>query len=67
MIGVNALKNCLLNHPDYKKLGTTNIEESINMLKYFIYIDKGGVHLKGNNLYSILLIYSYTFIVFISL
>lgn len=50
MITINKLKNCLINHPDYNKLGTTNIEESINMLKFFIYIDKGGVHLKGNNI-----------------
>ncbi|XP_015370255.1 PREDICTED: uncharacterized protein LOC107166201 [Diuraphis noxia] len=47
-ITINKLKTCLINHPDYNKLGTTNIEESINMLKYFIYIDKGGVHLKDS-------------------
>jgi len=47
------LKNFLINHPDYKIMGTSNIEESINMLKYFIYIDKRGVHLKGNNLKNI--------------
>ncbi|XP_022169440.1 uncharacterized protein LOC111033146 isoform X1 [Myzus persicae] len=50
MITINKLKNCLINHPDYNKLGTTNIEESINMLKFFIYIDKGGVHLKDSPL-----------------
>jgi len=38
-------------------MGTSNIEESINMLKNFIYIDKGGVHLKGNNLKSIFFAY----------
>jgi len=62
MITINKLKNCLINHPDYNKLGTTNIEESINMLKSFIYIDKGGVHLKGSNINNIF----YTFM-FISL
>ncbi|XP_026816464.1 uncharacterized protein LOC113555992 isoform X2 [Rhopalosiphum maidis] len=48
IVSINKLKNCLINHPDYKKMGTTNIEESINMLKYFIYIDRGGVHLKDS-------------------
>ncbi|XP_008185199.1 uncharacterized protein LOC100158689 [Acyrthosiphon pisum] len=48
IITITKLKSCLINHPDYKKLGTTNIEESINMLKFFIYIDKGGVHLKDS-------------------
>jgi len=38
-------------------MGTSNIEESINMLKHFIYIDKGGVHLKGNNLKSLFIAY----------
>jgi hypothetical protein len=38
-------------------MGTSNIEESINMLKYFIYIDRGGVHLKGNNLKSKFILY----------
>lgn len=43
------LKDHLICHPDYDKLQSSNIEDSINMLKYFIYIDKGGVHLKSNN------------------
>ncbi|XP_050063063.1 uncharacterized protein LOC126552407 [Aphis gossypii] len=45
-MSIPMLKNFLINHPDYKKMGTSHIEESINMLKYFIYIDKQGVHLK---------------------
>ncbi|CAH1731463.1 unnamed protein product [Aphis gossypii] len=48
IISIYKLKNFLINHPDYKKMGTSNIEESINMLKHFIYIDKGGVHLKDS-------------------
>lgn len=47
-ISINKFKACLITHPDYEKLGTSNLEVAINMLKYFIYIDKGGVHLKGN-------------------
>ncbi|KAE9528672.1 hypothetical protein AGLY_012247 [Aphis glycines] len=45
-MSIPMLKKFLINHPDYKKMGTSHIEESINMLKYFIYIDKRGVHLK---------------------
>uniref|UniRef100_A0A2S2PA58 Tudor domain-containing protein 1 n=2 Tax=Schizaphis graminum TaxID=13262 RepID=A0A2S2PA58_SCHGA len=48
IVSINTLKNFLINHPDYKKMGTSNIEESINMLKYFIYIDRGGIHLKDS-------------------
>ncbi|XP_025202194.1 LOW QUALITY PROTEIN: uncharacterized protein LOC112599489 [Melanaphis sacchari] len=49
VISIKTLKFFLINHPDYKQLGTINIEESINMLKYFIYIDRGGVHLKDSS------------------
>lgn len=49
------LKAHLISHPDYKKLNSSNIEEAINKLKYFIYIDKGGVHLKSINLNIIII------------
>ncbi|VVC34376.1 Hypothetical protein CINCED_3A021644 [Cinara cedri] len=47
-ISIPKLKVKLINHPDYSKLNTINIEEAINMLKTFIYIDKNGVHLKDS-------------------
>ncbi|XP_025420326.1 uncharacterized protein LOC112690515 isoform X2 [Sipha flava] len=48
-VSIRVLKNNLINHPDYKLLNSHNIEEAINMLKYFIYIDKSGVHLKNSS------------------
>jgi len=43
-------------------MNTVNIEEAIQMLKFFIYINKGLVYLKGINLiiiFIICLLYSY--------
>lgn len=38
-----------MNHPDYKTLKTSNVNDAINMLKYLIYISNGCVYLKSKN------------------
>lgn len=49
-IPISIFKEILLKHSDYKYLKTVSVQESINMLKFFIYIERGRVYLKSNPL-----------------
>ncbi|XP_050528415.1 uncharacterized protein LOC126898446 [Daktulosphaira vitifoliae] len=48
-IPLSVFKEVLLKHNDYKYLKTVGVQESINMLKNFIYIERGRVYLKSSN------------------
>ncbi|XP_050426306.1 tudor domain-containing protein 7-like [Adelges cooleyi] len=48
-IPLNIFMQVLLRHPDYKLINTASVQDAINKLKYFIYIQRSHVYLKSCN------------------